>query len=485
MLEIRMLTSKYGSAPLIFTSALLLATSATLLACSSSSDSTPEPDAGPGTEDGGVTGDAAPGDTPDAGEEPEPPPLEVGDGVQRETATVGGIAVDKYTWTDSAGRTRTASLKRQGRGNSGNGGYAVEFTYEVPDGEGTRTVTVSGTGGGEQGFGYFVAHELYRNFDDATSGTIASVHGEDDSPLGFGFPVRGAPATIAEDATSASHTFTSTYPKWGTVAPMADVTGATPKARDAHKKFVLPLSIRWTFEKGADYPRVDVKLDLGEATAGQLAFDVRGPYGVVEFADGNAGATINNVLWGDSAFHFSTRVAANADLTTGADWVWNEAIGASRPYQAMLARHPSGVLYELGLVELKIGDDTGLVYGNYSNNRGTTRAASGNALLSDNFGPGDWPFQSAQYSGVSAAAPTTGKKFAWGSSALYGSQFTTQFLGAGLSVPIVAYPPSKALVYRTCMVLGVSSFTDAAPRGLTRDLAASATPSCATAQPLE
>ncbi len=452
-------------------------------ACNGGSSEGPD-DAGvtdAGTDDGGSDDSGTPdAGAPDAGAEPT---LEAGDGVARETTTVAGIPVDRYTWTDAQGRPRTVSLKRQSP--AGNGGYAVQMTYQVPAGAEWRTVTVDGTAGGEAGFGYFVAHELYRTFDNGTSGTIAGRHGEDDSPLGLGFPVEASRLALTTESTSASHRFTLHYPKWGTLAAMADVTDATASAADAHQKFRVPVTIQWVFQKGTDFPRIDTRVDLGEATAGQLSFDMRGPYGVVEFADATASATLNNVQWGDSLHHFTTGVSAAGALTTHANWTWNEPIGGARKYHALLARHPtSGVLYELGLVELKLGVDAGLVYGGYSLNNGTTRAASGRALLSDGFSEGEWPFQSAQYSGLSAATPVTGKKFAWGSSSFYGSAIDSVYFNNGISLPITAFPESRVLVYRTCLVLGVSPYTDANPKSLARLTAESVAPSCATASPL-
>jgi hypothetical protein len=429
---------------------------------------------GPGRERGAL---------PDTGKSTGPD-VETGDGVARQAATVAGIAVDRYTWIDSAGRTRSASLRRQG---AGNGGYAVELTCDTPEGGGWRTVTLRGTGGGEQGFGYFVAHELYRSFDDGSSGTIAALHGEDDSPLGLAFPVTGSHSAIAAASTVATHTFVTTYPKWGTVAPLADVQGTkmTPRALDQHRKLVLPLTIQWTFEKGKDSPRIDYRLDLGAAQAGQLAFDVRGPYGVLEFADGDEAATLGNVQWGDSAYHFTTQAKTAELLTTLAGWDWSQPIGTSRPYSALLARHSAtGVVYELGLLEQRLGGDPGLVYSGYSDNRGKSKATTGNNLLSAGFADWEWPFQSAQYAGLTAAAAATSKKLAWGSSALYGSANTQQYLTPALAKDLTAYPPGGSLVYRVCLVTGVSTFSDGAQVGLTRTAAASASPSCSSASPL-
>jgi hypothetical protein len=195
---------------------------------------------------------------------------------------------------------------------------------------------------------------------------------------------------------------------------------------------------------------------------------------------------LNNVQWGDSAFHFTTLTPAAADLTTQRGWTWNEPIGAARAYQALLARHSgTGELWELGLIEQRLGGEGGLVYSGYAPNRGLTSAGSGHGLLSDAFADWEWPFQSAQYDGVSAAAATTGRKFAWGSSPLYGSANTLQYLNDTTSVAIVGRPASGRLTYRVCVVLGRSPFTDVAKVSLTRAKAsAPASLSCATGAPL-
>lgn len=419
------------------------------------------------TEDAGSQGDA--GSSPDAGD----PDGAVGDGVSWKRERLGDLEVDTWTWVDAAGRPRTVSFKREGDGNPGHGGVAVRLTWQVPDGAGWRTESADGLGGGEEGFGMFVAHEHGRTFDDGSSGTIAGLHGEDDSPLGIGFPVGIRRGSLSATSTSGFEAFTSTYPKWGTVAPMADVDGQTPRSEAAHRRFLLPVTTRWHFAKGFNAPRIDVEVDLAQVTAGQLAFDVRGPYGVLEFANADANAPLNNVQWGDSAYHFTTLAPAAGNLTTAAGWTWDEPMGSTRPYHALLARSGT-VLYELGLVET----EPALVYSGWSGNRGTSSAKSGHRLLSDDFADWEWPFQSAQYSGVSANAPTTFKKFAWGSSNLYGSTATTQWLNDERSVSLVATPP--VLRYRTCLIFGRSTFNDATRRGLTRTAAEAASLPCPT-----
>jgi len=414
----------------------------------------------------------------------------VGDGVQRASTTILGLAVDQYTWTDSQGQPRTVSLKQQGNGNPGNGGYAVQMTYRVLESGNWRTVTANMANGGDGGFGYFVAHELYRSFDDGSSGTIAELHGEDDSPLGLSFPVSAIASTITSSSTAASHTFKLTYPKWGTLTPVVDPTAdrSTPKAFAQHERYLLPVTIAWTFQKGTDYPRIDVSVDISAAKQGQLAFDMRGPYGVIEFADSDANATINNVQWGDSAFRFASKVTTSGYLTQASAWTWSTPIGATRPFQGMLAKHSTtGVLYEIGLLEMKLGSDAGLVYSDYSSHRGSN--GSGFYLAASGIEQWEWPFQSAQYSGGAsdggwlAGAPIYGKKFAWGSAPFYGSSLDTVFLNDTTSVSIDPYPAGGVITYRTCWVMGKSTYVGVGTAGLTQTAAASAAPSCATASP--
>jgi len=414
----------------------------------------------------------------------------LGDGVQRTSTTTLGLAVDQYTWTDSQGQPRTVSLKQQGNGNPGNGGYAVQMTYRVLESGNWRTVTANMASGGDGGFGYFVAHELYRSFDDGSSGTIADLHGEDDSPLGLSFPVSTTASVITSTSTAASHTFKLTYPKWGTLTPLADPTAdrSTPKALAQHVRYLVPVTIVWTFQKGTDYPRIDISVDISATTQGQLAFDMRGPYGVIEYADGDANATINNVQWGDSAFRFASKVGTSGYLTQASAWTWSTPIGATRPFQGMLAKHSTtGVLYEIGLLEMKLGGDAGLVYSGYSSHRGSN--GSGFYLATGGIEQWEWPFQSAQYSGGAAdggwlaATPIYGKKFAWGSAPFYGSNLDTVYLNDSVSVSIDPYPAGGVITYRTCWVMGKSTYVGVGTAGLTQTAAASATPSCATAAP--
>jgi hypothetical protein len=116
------------------------------------------------------------------------PRLNANENIRLETGMVNGLLVDRYTWRDSTGHPRSASLVRYGW--QATGGYAVQLAYQVQENNRWRTVYLNPPQyRGDAGFGYFVSHELYRYFDanacpdGCNNCTIAAVHGEDDSPL--------------------------------------------------------------------------------------------------------------------------------------------------------------------------------------------------------------------------------------------------------------------------------------------------------------
>jgi hypothetical protein len=130
------------------------------------------------------------------------------------TGTVNGLTADIWTWTDAAGLPRTVALKKEGTGNAGHGGYAIQFTYVV----GSRTITINAESGNDGGFGYFVSHERYRTFADGTVDTIAShIFRKDDSPLGLDYAVSASMPTMP--AGSGAERFSLNYGHYGTVKP--------------------------------------------------------------------------------------------------------------------------------------------------------------------------------------------------------------------------------------------------------------------------
>lgn len=380
--------------------------------------------------------------------------------------SVNGIIVHIWSWTDSTGRPRTVSLKKEGQGNPGHGGYAVQFSYVAASGP----VTVNADAGGDGGFGYFVSHERYRNFADGAVDTIAShIFGKDDSPLGLDFAaVAAIPHTAAG---TGAERFTIGYGHYGTITPhkVDPNTGEDavplPVAKANYAFYRLPATTTWVFQDGHDYPRIDVAVSLADVvppggnlpTADLVSFDMRGPYGVMVFDDG-ADGIVSSVLWGDQQFLFKP---LRIPVTRSTGWTWQNANLGAR-YHTLLAGG-----FEMGLFEpLKVADSA--TVDGYAAERGFTRktyvAAGGTSFSSCPGSPkqvlpsdGTWPYQSLQYSlpcgAGTQATPTSGKKIAWGTTAYYGTSLTGVFNGRQ-SFPFDGFPAGNTLRYSVCLVLG-------------------------------
>jgi len=394
------------------------------------------------------------------------------DEVKHAARTVGGIAVDTYSWFDSNGLFRTVSLKRQGGGNTGNGGYAVAMTYQVVEGGKKRTVQVTADDkAGDGGFGYFVSHENYRSFADGSSATIAGkIFGADDSALGRGFPVTGR-FRAGPQARFYIHEFKQTYYRYGTVAavpkgPDGDDATKLPLTRAAFKKYDLPVTIAWTFEAGTDFPRIEITVDMTEIPGpDRVNFDVRGPYGVLAFDNGRDGV-VAKAMWGDR-FHFDM---PTTPATRNSSWTWNTPNAGGR-YGALVAGG-----YEMGLYEPLPFASSALAHG-YANARGRASASYNGGVGCNDGTPQrlpcdwEWPYQSLQYSLPydDVDAPTTGKKIAWGSAAFYGVGPSLPYVyDTGTTrQPFVGWPASRTLRYGVCVVLGATT-----ANGLTKTAAA-------------
>jgi hypothetical protein len=397
-------------------------------------------------------------------------------GVTHQVTVINGLQVDQYSWPDSSGLTRTVSLKQEGNGNPGHGGYAIQMTYQLNN----QTITVNADSGSDGGFGYFVSHERFRNFTDNTSDTIASkIFGQDDSPLGSGFPVVGRPLVLG-DPNAAAHRFTMTYGHYGTTFPIPkDANGndvqLTPTDPAKFAFYSIPITITWVFQGGTDYPRIDTAVDFSGIPGPDLVnFDVRGPYGVMVFDNGN-NATVDGLMWGDR-FHF---VTTKNPPTRNSSWVWNEPNSGAR-YSALTAGG-----FEMGLFE-PVPFASSATDDPFADERGSTSTAynAGNGckfgevqLLPCDF---EWPYQSIQYSlppPPDNNTTTNFKKMAWGSTVFYGtgpslpkvfdtSQTTEAFNG---------FPDNRVLTYRICVVLGATT-----PAGLTKTAAGQPSKNCAS-----
>jgi uncharacterized repeat protein (TIGR02543 family) len=371
------------------------------------------------------------------------------------TVNAAPISVIRYAWRDSAGDPRSVSLVPASPVNSG---YAAQMSYQVNDG-GKRTVYLSADPGGDGGFGYFVSHELYRDFSDGQNGTIsATYHGEDDSPFGRYLPSTGSAQSAGQS--QAAHEFRLDYPRWGTVGAMPDPSATTPAAPAQHQRFLLPVVIRWHFVAGRDYPLWSVDYDLS-AASDHIATDVRGPYGVMNFNEG-IGPSVTALKWGDK-YTFAIDagaqdIGAAATPANGLSWTWNTA-NAGRRYNVI-----SSGAYEFGIVDTV--PFSGSPYGDgYADRRGSTKAIMGGCAYGMLSLPCDyeWPYQAFQYDFFPAART----KIAWGTSPFLGSSITTVYINGNETETIT---PKGRIHYGVHIILGRS--TAGAPLTLARAAAA-------------
>lgn len=394
-------------------------------------------------------------------------------GVHHTVTMVNGLSVDQYSWYDSHKLLRTVSLKQEGNGNPGHGGYAVQMTYQ----NGSKTVTVNAEKSSDGGFGYFVSHERYRDFTDGDSDTIADkIFHKDDSPLGLDFPVVGQEIATA-DNNAAAHQFTMEYAHYGTIVgipkkPNGNDADPTPTNKSAFALYKMPITITWVFEAGTDYPRIDIGVDLSQvAKPDRVNFDVRGPYGVMVFDNGKDGV-VDTAMWGDR-FHF---VSTTDPVTRNSAWDWSHPNTGAR-YSALIAGN-----YEMGLFEPTPFAHTKLV-DSYADERGDNSAAYNNGKGCEGekqIIPCDWewPYQSVQYSLPYKSKsdphannePTNFKKMAWGSTAYYGTGKSLKqvFDSSSTFEKFNGWPKGEMLSYSVCVVVGLTI-----EDGLTRNAAAS------------
>lgn len=377
--------------------------------------------------------------------------------VTKQTTTVNGLAVYRYVWTDSAGRTRSVSIKRQGAGNPGNGGYAIQMTYQFLTEAGALRTRRANSADANEGFGYFVSHERFRSFNDGSTAAIArKIFGTSDSPLGRQFPatLTDIPAGAGRKALEVS----LTYPRYGTVAAngIDPATGQDQPKLGTNpalfRRYDLPVKLRWHFQDGVDYPRISVVVGLGPVPGpDRLSIDLRGPYGKIDFDE--SGDVVRLATWADRFYFRNT----TQPLTNSSEWTWNQPNTRARFTGLTIGRS------EMGLVEPKRFGNSDLNDG-FANGRGETSAGYNCyfKLPCD----GEWPYQSAQFELPDVAAtPTDSEKIAWGSSAFYGTSLPATFDGTQ-SAPFDGFPANKKLAYEVCVVLG-----QVVPGGLTREVA--------------
>lgn len=349
---------------------------------------------------------------------------------------VNSFLVDRYTYRDSQGLTRSISLARYATQNGNRGGFVVQMTYYDTTVNPASLVTAGMPAGrGDAGFGYVVSHEYYRTFSDGSSGTIAGLHGEDDSPLGLYLTsgASGSNTLLNLLNGTAVHAFKMTYPRWGTTTPLSDPWSTTPVSFSGHAKYSIPVTFGWTLKSGTDHPRFFIEYDLqaSDAQRGCITMDTRSPYGVLDF-DNGAGSKIATLEWADK-YRFRSQ---GTELTTQSGWTWNTATpSGARRYNLLITTGG----YEMGLVQTVPYSQS--TFGtSYSDSRGLTSSTQ-NGCPSEGWKlPCDWswPYQSVNYEIDSSGV--WGKKMAWGSSYMLGQLGSWDDIGDPVSGwPKVSY----------------------------------------------
>ena len=379
--------------------------------------------------------------------------------VTHSTATIGGFAADVWTYTDKSGQPRTVAIKQEGNGNSGHGGYAIQFTY-ISAGS---LITINAPSGSDGGFGYFVSHERYRHFAGGAVATIANrIFHTDDSPLGRNF---AATITYPQTApTLGAERVTIQYGHYGTITPdpVNPNTGNDSKPLPAgtanYAFYTIPATTTWVFQDGRDYPRIDISVSLANIPGPDLvSFDMRGPYGVMPF-DNGADGIVNTVQWADRGYRFNV---IKKPVTRNSTWSWSAANAGAR-FQTLQAGG-----FEMGLVEpAKIAStrtndgysaERGFTSASYAAAGGTSNSSCKGSPLQTLPSDGEWPYQSVQYSlpcgAGTSGTPTNGKKIAWGSTAFEGTSLTAVYNGQ-TSYPFNGFPANNTLAYSVCLILG-------------------------------
>ncbi len=301
---------------------------------------------------------------------------------------------DEYSWTDSNGKPRKASLIRNDEADpTGNfGGYLREFEYEV-DGQSVRA---TGSSDENPGWGYTVNH--FEN-DKKETGWIASLN----------FPGLYRRAFVG--AHHAVHEY-----KWSI------------RIQDNP----MEITVHWLFADGKDNPLYAITYDLNEAAPNKVMADTRSPYGDLGW-DNNSSSKVSGIGWGDQYRFRST--GENLSLSTGWDYRQKNLI----PHVIMWS---SSSDFEMGAVQTQTWSQHD--GGGYWFYQSWGKGSKGPMPETWN-----WSYQLNQYQ---LADNPASKRLAWGSN--YGAVGQTQYNAYGDTRKLSGYPFQS---YSVFMVLGKHS----------------------------
>jgi hypothetical protein len=350
---------------------------------------------------------------------------------QSVTACTGNLLAERYTWKDSGGWTRSATLSHNDTNqNGGHEGELCDYTYH------TDAVTVRDVqelvSGGAGGFGYIVSHLVYLS----AAYNAAISHDGDDSPLGHGF--KGTFTSLLNGRHHAILRFQLNYPRWGVPA------SNTPT------KYNVPVTIDWLIATGRDHPLWSVSYDLSAAPDKAIEADSRAPYGDMAFDGAGSAAGYGNnvggVAWGD---HYKFTTTGAAPMTLNSSWTWNQP--NTIPYVYLWTQAPAPDA-EMGIVQSEdIGkQDAGseFSYPFWTETSATTTGCPGNYLMP--CVDYQWAYQAnADDADVTAQGD---KHLTWGTG--YGFQGDSAYEGNDPATTHVGWPRQS---YATYVVLGLHS----------------------------
>lgn len=314
---------------------------------------------------------------------------------------LGGFVSDRYHWSDSACRPRTAALVRNDVADPGGsyGGYLRELTYQL---DGTP-VTARGTGVNNwNGWGYVVNHY-------ASSADVSKRHS-------------GTYRTVFAGQHHAIHEFKVRMNPGGPV----DAT------------------VHWFFASGRSAPVYFITYDATPSGPNVVAADSRAPYGDLAF-EGTSGP-IGGVAWGDK-YRFTT---TTGPVSIGTAWdytqpnvvpyvrMWSQSVDAEMGavQTQTWATQPSGGDYASGQLRNEC-------WGKTSATKGSGCSETGWNMPTDYL----WPYQLNQYE---IDSTTSSHRVAWGTT--YGAIGRTSYSAWGMTLS--GYP---TLAYSVFMTLGPKS----------------------------
>lgn len=360
--------------------------------------------------------------------------------IEQNVSACGGLTAERYTWQDTIGLTRSATLSHNDAGNGGHRGELCDYTYHT-DAASVRDVQEL-TAGGAGGFGYVVSHLVYQSaaFDAAIT------NDGDDSPLGHGFA--GTYTRLLQGRHHAILRFQLNYPRWG--VPASNVP----------TKYNVPVTIDWLIATGQDHPLWSISYDMAfvKDVAGApdkaIQADSRAPYGEMAFDGlGSAagyGSAVAGVAWGD---HYAFTTTGAPPMSLNSSWTWDQP--NSIPYVYLWTTNPDPDA-EMGIVQtedITKHDAASKFTSDFWNNTSATKTGCPGQYLMP-CADYQWAYQ-ANADGTSTDPSGGGsKRLTWGTG--YGFLGDSAYKGNDPNTNNVGWPRQS---YSTRIVFGLHSIS--------------------------